>query len=191
MTWWSRLFARTRLESELDAELRDHVERMAADLKASGADPAEAHRRALASLGGLDPTKEYCRDARGTRWVEDTLQDVKYAIRALSRAPGFAVVAVLSLALGIGANTAIFSLVNSLLLRATPVHEPDRLVRIDQGSFTNPIWEQIRDHHADIFQGVAAYSGDEFNISPSGQAELVQGLWTSGAFFDVLGVPAI
>ena len=191
MSWWRRLFSRARLETQLDAELRDHVERMAADLEASGADPAEARRRALASLGGLDPTKEYCRDARGTRWVEDTLQDVKYAIRALSRASGFAVVAVLSLALGIGANTAIFSLVNSLLLRATPVHEPDRLVRIDQGSFTNPIWEQIRDHHADIFQGVAAYSGDEFNVSPSGQAELVQGLWTSGAFFDVLGVPAI
>ena len=59
------------------------------------------------------------------------------------------------------------------------------------GRSTNPIWEQLRDHHADVFQGVAAYSGDEFNIAPSGQAELVQGLWTSGAFFDVLGVPAI
>ncbi len=191
MSWWRRLFGRARLEHELDAELRDHVERMAADLESSGASPSEARRRALASLGGLDPVKEYCRDARGTRWVEDTLQDVKYAIRSLSRAPGFAVVAILSLALGIGANTAIFSLVNSLLLRATPVREPNRLVRIDHGSFTNPIWEQLRDHHADIFQGVTAYSGDQFNISPGGQAELVQGLWTSGTFFDVVGVPAI
>ena len=95
MSWWRRLFGRARLEHELDAELRDHVERMAADLESSGASPSEARRRALASLGGLDPVKEYCRDARGTRWVEDTLQDVKYAIRSLSRAPGFAVVAVL------------------------------------------------------------------------------------------------
>ena len=138
MTWWRRLFGRARLEHELDAELRDHVERMAADLEAAGANPSEARRRALASLGGVDPVKEYCRDARGTRWVEDTVQDVKYAIRSLSRAPGFAVVAVLSLALGIGANTAIFSLVNSLLLRATPVREPNRLVRIDHGSFDQP-----------------------------------------------------
>jgi predicted permease len=191
MSWWRRLFSRSRLESELDAELRDHVDRMTADLEAGGASQAEARRRALASLGGLDPVKEYCRDARGTRWVEDTLQDVRYAIRALSRAPGFAVVAVLSLALGIGANTAIFSLVNTLLLRTTPVSDPDRLVRIDKGSWTNPIWEQLRDHHADICQGMAAYSGDQFNISPSGQAEPVQTLWTSGAFFDVMGVPAI
>ncbi len=191
MSWWRRLFSRSRLETELDAELRDHVERMAADLEAAGASRAEARRRALASLGGLDPVKEYCRDARGTRWLEDTLQDVKYAVRSLSRAPGFAAAAVLSLALGIGANTAIFSLVNSLLLRATPVHEPGRLMRIDGGSFTNPIWEQIRDRHAGNFQNVAAYAGDQFNISPNGQAEFVQGLWTSGAFFEVLGVPAI
>ena len=191
MTWWRRLMRRGRLEAELDAELRDHVERQAADLMSAGVGEAEARRRALAMLGGLDPVKEYCRDARGTRWLHDLAGDVRYGTRVLRQTPVLTMVAVLSLALGIGANTAIFSIVNGLLLRALPVHEPERLVVLDRGSWTNPIWEELRERQAGLFAGAAAFSLDRFDLARGGQAEFVEGVYASGGFFEVLGVPAI
>jgi hypothetical protein len=169
MSWWRRLIHRRRLEFELDAELRDHVERQTADLMSSGIAEAEARRRALARLGGLDPVKEYCRDARGTRWLHDLTGDIRYGVRVLRQTPVLTMVAVLSLALGIGANTAIFSIVNGLLLRALPVHEPERLVVLDRGSWTNPIWEELRERRADLFGGAAAYSLDRFDLSGGGR----------------------
>ena len=120
MTWWRRLFSRDRLDSELDRELSDHIERQVAD-SCGGMAEGEARRRARLSFGGDVQIAEACRDARGTRWVEDIVQDIRYSIRILLRSPAFALVAILSLALGIGANTAIFSIVNSLLLRSLPV----------------------------------------------------------------------
>jgi hypothetical protein len=191
MTWWSRLFKRRQLERELDAELRDHFERQVADYIAAGMPDAEARRHARLAFGGDDQIKEQCRDARGTRWVDNIVQDLRYAWRMLAKSPVFTSVAVLSLALGIGANTAIFSIVNSLLLRSLPVHEPEQLVLLDHGSWTNPIWEQIRDRHAGMFDGAAAFSSERLDLSHGGQAEYVSGLWTSGDFFRVLGVPAI
>ena len=143
MSWWRRLFSRTRLESELDAELRDHVERMAADLEASGADPADARRRALASLGGLDPTKEYCRDARGTRWVEDTVQDVKYRDPRRCRAPRICRRG------GAFAGARHWRQHGDLLAGEQPAAARDTSPRARSsrahrsGSFTNPIWEQV------------------------------------------------
>ena len=191
MSWWGRLIHRRRLESELDAELRDHVDRQAADLMATGLGEAEARRRALAMLGGIDPVKEYCRDARGTRWLHDLAGDLRYGTRLLRQTPILTAVAVLSLALGIGANTAIFSIVNGLLLRALPVHEPERLVVLDRGSWTNPIWEALRERQAELFAGAAAFSLDRFDLSRGGQADFVDGVYASGGFFEVLGVPAI
>ena len=142
MTLWRRLFGRGDLDRELDAELRDHLERQVADYTAQGLSEAEARRRAAAKFGGLDQAKEYCRDQRGTRWIEDLVTDLRYGLRMLAHSRTFTAVAVLSLALGIGANTAIFTLVNSMLLRALPVRAPEELVRID-GEWTNPIWEQV------------------------------------------------
>ena len=121
MTLWRRLFGRGRLDHELDAELRDHLERQVADYRREGLSEAEARRKAAAQFGGLDQTKEYCRDQRGTRWLEDLVTDVRYGLRMLAHSRTFTAVAVLSLALGIGANTAIFTLVNSMLLRTLPV----------------------------------------------------------------------
>ena len=156
MTWWRRLFSRDRLDSELDRELSDHIERQVADLVRGGMTEAEARRRARLSFGGDVQITEACRDARGTRWVEDIVQDIRYSIRILLRSPAFALVAILSLALGIGANTAIFSIVNSLLLRSLPVRAPEQLVILEGGSWSNPIWEQIRDRHTTLFGGTAA-----------------------------------
>jgi putative ABC transport system permease protein len=191
MSWWTRLFSRRRLERELDAELRDHYERQVADLLATGMPEPEARRHARLTLGGDDQIKEQCRDVRGTRWIEDVVQDVRYAVRVLAKAPVFTTIAVLSLALGIGANTAIFSLVNGVLLRTLPVREPERLVRIPGGSWTNPIWEQIRERQWQLFDGAVAWGDEEFDLAAGGFSQRVDGLWVSSGFFDVLGVPTV
>ena len=188
---WERLFRKARLEARLDAELRDHLERQTADYVRSGLDETEARRRAHLDLGGLEQVKEACRDARGTRLLDDLEQDLRYGARILRRSPAFTLVAVLSLALGIGANTAIFTLVDTLILRSLPVHDPHRLVRLQHGSWTNPIWEQIRDRQHQILESAAAFSDDRFDLAGGGEAELVDGFYASGSFFDVVGVPAI
>ena len=121
------------------------------------------------------------------------LQDVRYALRALRGSPGFAAVAILSLALGIGANTAIFSLIDSVILKTLPVVHPEHLlqVTIDKSAyFTNPIWEQIRDRQ-DVFSGIFAYGGGRFNLATGGEARYAQGNYASGQFFDTLGLHAL
>ena len=148
-----RLLRRRRLEAQLDAELRDHLERQTADYVRAGFGEAEARRRAQLDLGGLEQVKEECRDARGTRLLEDLGQDLVYGVRVLRRSPAFTLVAVLSLALGIGANTAIYTLVDSLVLRSLPVRDPVRLVRLEGGSWTNPIWEEVRERQHEILEG--------------------------------------
>ena len=190
MTWWRRLTGRSQLETDLDRELRDHLERQTADFVRGGLSEPEARRRASLMFGGIEGVKESCRDARGTRWLTDLGDDVRHSLRVFRHSRGFVAVAVLSLALGIGANTAIFSIVNSLLLRSLPVRDPERLAILIHGSWTNPIWEQVRDHSS-LFDGAVAFGSDDFDLAAGGPADTVQGLWTSGAFFDVLGVPAV
>jgi putative ABC transport system permease protein len=118
------------------------------------------------------------------------LHDVRLAVRQLRASPLVSAVAILSLALGIGANTAIFSIVNSLLLRSLPVRQPQQLVTLTQGSWTNPIWEQIRDRH-ELFESAFAWSATRFNLASGGEAEFVDGIWASGGMFEALGVGAI
>jgi putative ABC transport system permease protein len=191
MTWWRRLMSTNRLERELERELRDHVERQVADHVRAGMSESDARRKAALAFGGVERVKEDCRDARGTRWLEQLGQDICYGVRVLARAPVFTAVAVLSLALGIGANTAIFSLVNSLLIRSLPVRAPERLAILQNGSFTNPIWEQVRARQSTLFEGAMAWGGETFDLAAGGPSQPVDGMWVSGGFFDVLGVPPI
>jgi putative ABC transport system permease protein len=128
---WRALFRKEDLERELDAELRFHLEREVAHHKQSGMDAAEAHYAALKAFGPLERSKEECRDARGVRFVEEFLQDIRYGKRLLAKHRGATLIAIVTLALGIGANTAIFSVVSAFLLRPLPYGEPDRLVMVD------------------------------------------------------------
>ena len=123
---------------------------------------------------------------------DDVLQDVRYALRALCSSPGFSAIAILSLALGIGANTAIFSLINAVILKTLPVSHPEQLVELgmkteDGLSFTNPVWEQVRDRQ-DVFSGAFAYSPTRLNLAVGGEVRNANASWVSGDFFRTLGV---
>jgi predicted permease len=133
--WMARLLRRRRLERELAAELQDHLEREAAALRAQGVADVEARRQARLALGGVEQVKEHCRDTRGARWVDATLQDLRLALRGLRRNPALSLAIILSLGLGIGANTAIYSIIRATLLRPLPVpntHELVQLVAFDR-----------------------------------------------------------
>jgi hypothetical protein len=120
------LFRRNEMDADVDDELRDHLEREAKKYRRAGLTPNEAVRRAHLALGGSEQVKQQSRDSRGTKFVEDLLQDLRYAMRSFAKTPGLSFMIVLSLAIGIGANTAIFSVTNTLLLKPLPYPAPDR-----------------------------------------------------------------
>jgi predicted permease len=187
------LFSHRAIETEMGDELRFHIERQAEKYIARGMTPEEAARRARLEFGGEQQIREECRDARGTRWIDDLFRDVRYALRGFRQSPVFAAVAVLSLALGIGANTAIFSVLDALLLKPLPVREPASLVALGQmaGDYTSSyaLWRQIRQHQ-DVCSETFAYSTDEFDLAAGGEKQPVRGLYVSGDYFSALGVPA-
>src|SRR5947199_1225081 len=153
MRWYERFFRRGLTEKRLDAELRFHLEHRIADLVAAGMAPEEARRRARLEFGGLDQVKEECRDVGPAHFLETLAQDVRYGLRQLRRNPGFTAVAVLTLALGIGANTAMFTVIDSVLLRPLAFRNADRLVSIKMmsGPYENSVsWS--------TYQGIRARS---------------------------------
>jgi predicted permease len=170
-------------------ELACHLADLYAAAQAAGASQGEARSRALDALNAAS-FLELSKRPRARQMPTGYLHDMRLAVRQLRASPIVSAVAIFSLALGIGANTAIFSIVNSLLLRPLPVREPRQLVTLTNGSWTNPIWEQIRDRR-DLFDSAFAWSANRFNLASGGEADLIDGIWASGGLFETLGVGAI
>jgi predicted permease len=194
------LFRREAVESEADTELRFHFDQQVEKNLKSGLTRAEAIRRARLDFGGHEQLKEEIRDARGVSLMETLFQDIRYGLRILGRTPAISCVAVLSLALGIGANTAIFSLIDTVMLRMLPVHRPEELVQVQRvnparggdidPSFTNPLWEQVREHQ-DVFSAAFAWSQEQFDLAQGGTVQNVKGIFVSGGYFSALGVRTV
>src|SRR5688572_6242360 len=188
------------LDRQLDEELRYHVERQTEANIARGMSADEARTLALRAIGGVEQRKEQMRDARGISPIENLGRDLRLAFRQLRKQPGFTFTAIASLALGIGANTAIFQLLNALSLRPLPVRAPHELVEMRltgdgrAGRHTGrnrqislPQYEELVARQQ-AFSSLLAFGDTRFNLSPSGEVQYVDGLWVSGNFFETLGV---
>ena len=188
------LFRRGAVERELDDELRFHIERSIAAHVEAGKSPEEAARLARLELGGVEAVKEDVRDARGVRPIDDLVADVRYGVRILRKAPAFTAVAVLTLALGIGANTAMFSLVDAILRHPLPYDRPEQLVRLhaskpsfEKGSISFPNFLDWQAQNR-TFSAMAVSRGGSFTLTGAGDAERVSAALISADYFKVLGV---
>jgi len=199
------LFRRAELEREMDEELRHHLELERAELSRDGLSEEEARRQALVSFGGVSRTKEEAREARGLPWLEDLVQDVRYALRGLARTPGFTAAVVVTLALAIGANATMFGIVDRLLLRGPEhVRDPGRVRRVysnnvhpvrgsrelaDHLGYVN--YQELRDG-AGTFLQVAAFRYGEFASGQGSHARMLRAWQVTWDFFPLLGVePAV
>jgi len=197
MTWWTRLWRRSQMEAQLDKELSFHIEQHTEQLIAQGHAPDEARRQARLALGGPEQVKEKCRDARGTRWLEDLLQDGRYALRTFRQKPGFAIVALLILALGIGATTVMFAIINSVLLRPLSYPQPDRLLTVH--GFTQTFGEFWGSSNPDFIDAqrdsrsldIAGWTYGGGTISEPGEPQYVDGRKISANLFSTLGIAPV
>ena len=202
-TIWRRLtalFGGKRLEGELREEIDAHLAMQEEEFRGRGMDPKAARAAALREFGGVTQAEEDYRERRGIPWLESTARDVRYGLRGLRRSPGFTAAAVLSLALGIGANTAIFSLFHALMLRMLPVARPQELVSLYQtggwfeGYSSYPLYQELA-QRSDLFNGVIARTGVarvRFCPRPGAREQFAQREFVSGNYFEVLGIaPAL
>jgi predicted permease len=200
MNWWQRLFGSERLEGELDKELRFHFEQQVAENIRSGMTEEEARRATRLAFGGLAQVKEDCRESRGTMWVSAFAQDLRFTLRTLRRDRAFTLVAVLILALGIGANIAVFSVVDTILLRPLPFQDANRLAWVAGNNGTGALsnttfrvdaYEEIRRHNQS-FQDITAYvpffASSDAKMTGSGEPRVLAGVWVADNFFQMLGV---
>ena len=191
---WHRargLFEHRTVETELDEELRFHLERQVEKYVQSGLSKEEAQRQARVEFGGVELAKEECRDARGVHFVETLLQDLRYGIRTLRKSPGFVVVAVLTLALGIGSNAAVFSLIDALLLRSLDVPAALELVRIPfgppgiDGDLSSPMFDRLRERQS-VFTDIFAWLNSPMVLSEKGVSRPITGAYATGSAFPTL-----
>jgi putative ABC transport system permease protein len=200
--WWRSVFLRHRVEHDLDAELRFHVDQQIQENLAAGMSLADARSAAWRSMGGFDQVKEQCRDSLGATWPDDLRRDVRYAVRTLGRSRGFTTVAMLTLAVGIGANTAFFSLVRSVLLEPLPFRDPDRLVMLYESSADGRYPYNVAaggmfqewQRGASGFEQMAIWGASGYNLSGTGGQlpEKIDGAKCSWNLFATLGVqPAV
>jgi MacB-like protein len=223
MTWLRMLLARVRglfrketADSELSAEIQAHLEMLAEEYRRQGMAPEEARQAALREFGGVAQAEEAYRQQRGVYFLETLLQDLRYAVRMLRRTPGFTAVVVISLALGIGANTAIFSAIDAVMLRMLPVADPQQLVMVEwhakdwpekyvgdlEGSslgeegkgitsysFNYPAFQQFKEQNH-VFEETFAFAAnsDAVNVGIDGRAEATSIQGVSGTYFAGLGV---
>src|SRR5262245_26968986 len=198
---WCNLFRKARKEQELTEEIDAYLEMLVEQKINEGLDTAEARRAALIELGGREQVKEKVREARAGHQLETLWQDLRYGLQMLRLNPGFTAVAMLSLALGIGANTAIFSLMDAVLLKMLPVKNPEQLFflersgvqrRLKEGSGLSYVFfEQLRARREAIAGGCAFDPSWRVNVVMDGQAEVAQGQLVSGGFCSTLGVNAL
>ena len=192
-------FNRERSEGELTEELQYHFEREIKNNLAQGMSEEEARRQARLSFGPVDAVKDDCRELRFGSWFDSTLRDVLYGMRLLRKSPGFAVIAVAILAIGIGANTAIFSTVNAVLLSRWPFPHPEKIVIIAEGPEKKPTWARVsvpnfEDYQRDqrTFDQLALYLGQSINLTGQDRPDRLIGSFVSANYFDVFGTkPAL
>ena len=200
MNWWQRLFNGQRLEHELDKELRFHFEQQVAENMRTGMPEEQARRAARLAFGGLNQVKEDRRESRGTLWVSSVAQDLRFTLRTLRRDRAFTIVAVLILALGIGANIAVFSVVDTILLRPLPFHDAGRLAwlagnngtgGLSDTTFRVDAFEEIQRHNQS-FQQLTAYvpffATSDAKLTGGGEQRVLAGVWVAGNFFSMLGI---
>src|SRR5262247_99330 len=190
------LFRRRQVEQELDEEIRYHLERQTQERIATGMTPEEARYAALRAMGGIERRKEECRDMRGVNFIENLAQDLRYSARMLLKNPGFTLIAVITLALGLGANAAIFSFVNAVLLKPLPYPDPERIVSVWEkhpGGFSNYIstlnfldWERQNR----CFQFLSAFTRGTVTLTGSDSPEQFNVHRVTASYFKALGVEA-
>ena len=195
----SALFRRSRVEGDMEEELRAHIQSRAEDLARSGVPRPEAERRARVEFGGYQKFKEECREATGTHFLETLLQDVRFAIRILRKSPGFTAVAVLTLALGIGANTAIFSVLEAQIWRPLPFPESNRLLFVGRTDLKHPDrtfmisaadFQDWLPEAKSSFESICAFQGSDYHNTPGTEnAEMVTARPVSSSFFETLRMP--
>jgi macrolide transport system ATP-binding/permease protein len=187
---WRAIARRRSWESDLEDELGAHLEMRASDLVRRGMAPAAAERQARLEMGSRERYRDECRRSYGLRWLDEFRQDARYAVRVLRRSPAFTVVAVLSLALGIGANTVVFTFLNALILRPLPVERPDQLVTVmDNGGqgHSFPAYRELRDRNTSL-AGLMGYRFAPMGLDTESGPRRVWGYLATGNYFDVLGV---